>query len=831
MMRVMFNAQEILKIRQLIKCYCQGSSSSSGGGSGGDIVPLARVAYVAKNGTDQASSDGSIAKPYLTIPYALTRITDNDLPVRWDIRLAPGNYAEDFDLKPWVWIVGDDPVTTRISASSIGFDPQWSVNSGPAPIATDHRAGFHGVNLAGGPYLFDFNAVQSNEGKLTFDNVRFNQKPTFRAYSAINQVSLQNSYLFAGYRQEGISMSLLGTSFQNGGSIDLVSIDDGRNLPTILAAFGGGSDGPMNATWTASGGSNDIQILLFSFGQPGQISLDGAGVQISGTVDSLSTNISRVNAAPAPVLFSSSEFLLYTPSNLAAWSGVSPGNVQAALDRIAQVIGPHPLTSEVLSWAMTHLFPIPDQPPPMVRVLAHETTSRLADRLGVSNRELVEANPAKIFVEDDRGLIFFRELDEDEFLLIPARVARQFLDALPPGASFPLTPPAQDVRVDLAGCKQGERQLAPGVCVPDGTPTKPAPNTQGPCQPGWGQVTPGLCVPMGGVPSGLPGDKGDGSTPPCGPGFRQLAPGVCIPDAVPTGQTQGGCGPGKREILPGICVPDPTQVPPNVPGGNQAPSPAECSDAYGTEFGPYRDPQTGIWGCASCGATHEILAADGYCYCGPGYVRQNPSDPNSPCVPSGGGTDNTNNNSPNPVTKEEWDSYCHDKYGPNSGAVLSEGGYKCNVCRSDEQVDPQDSLCRCLPGTHRAIDGNVDSACVPDQQPSAPTGYTKNGLNQTGCVAPNLWVQGDGCFSPPGDSTTSESKSSSSWVGPVALAVAIVGALGAGAALLSKSNSEAPTEPKGKAKSKKDDDEKALAQNPIHPGALTGRLLKGTLVP
>lgn len=320
------------------------------------------MAYVAKNGVDAASSDGSIAKPYLTIPYALDRITDNDIGVRWDIRLAPGNYAESFDLKPWVWVVGDDPVTTRISAPSIGLNAEWSFNGpvlaapppgfslpdnwpvAPGAPASDHRAGFHGVNLAGGPYTFDFNAVQSNEGKLTFDNVRFNQKPTFIAYSAINQVSLQNSYLFSGYAQTGISMTLLGTTLQNGGSIDLTSINDGRNVPTILAAFGGGNDGALNAVWTvgAPPSGNNVQIILFSFGQGGPMVLDGSGVLAVGTVDSLPADLTRLNAAPAPTLLSSAESLLYVPQNLADWSGNPPGNVKNALDRLAAAIGPIP---------------------------------------------------------------------------------------------------------------------------------------------------------------------------------------------------------------------------------------------------------------------------------------------------------------------------------------------------------------------------------------------------------------------------------------------------------------------------------------------------------
>lgn len=74
-----------------------------------------------------------------------------------------------------------------------------------------------------------------------------------------------------------------------------------------------------------------------------------------------------------------------------------------------------------------------------VIVSAGDSTSSLADRLGVSNRELIEANPHKEYRPWGDGRLIFVDLIEGEPLRIPRRVAHQFpLQALPSlGAALP----------------------------------------------------------------------------------------------------------------------------------------------------------------------------------------------------------------------------------------------------------------------------------------------------------------------------------------------------------------------------------------------------------
>jgi hypothetical protein len=93
--------------------------------------------YVNKGGSD-TTGNGTILKPYLTITKALLSITDNSATKRYGVFVGPGLYAEVWQTKPWVGVIGaaaaangatpDGAMLTEISApaNTIGFDPSWS---------------------------------------------------------------------------------------------------------------------------------------------------------------------------------------------------------------------------------------------------------------------------------------------------------------------------------------------------------------------------------------------------------------------------------------------------------------------------------------------------------------------------------------------------------------------------------------------------------------------------------------------------------------------------------------------------------------------------------
>ena len=72
------------------------------------------------------------------------------------------------------------------------------------------------------------------------------------------------------------------------------------------------------------------------------------------------------------------------------------------------------------------------------------------------------------------------------------------------------------------------------------------------------------------------------------------------------------------------------------------------------------------------------------------------------------------------MTKSDRDVECRKYYGSNSGAVLYNGIWSCNVCGDDEVLDPSDNLCMCKQGTVRKVPGDTMSPCVPKVNPQPP---------------------------------------------------------------------------------------------------------------
>jgi hypothetical protein len=136
------------------------------------------------------------------------------------------------------------------------------------------------MTISGGQTV-DFNAVSSNQGKIRFDNVTFNDRWTFTAFSAINQVLLNDCFMFNGYVQNGINLVAYGACSISG-NVAMNSINDGRNLPTLAAFIGCGMDS-LTATWTASAGSNPVTATFQGAGMTGALTLNGAQASVAAT--------------------------------------------------------------------------------------------------------------------------------------------------------------------------------------------------------------------------------------------------------------------------------------------------------------------------------------------------------------------------------------------------------------------------------------------------------------------------------------------------------------------------------------------------------------------
>ncbi len=275
------------------------------------LPSASRQFYVDKGGSD--SNNGSVTAPFLTIAHAIVAINalgDASTTKRYNILLGPGDWADVIVLPAWVWIVGaGDVIATRLNGN-ISLDPAtWSI---PGPTV-DVRGGLSNLILRG-VVTIDFNAANSNYGKLYFNNCTLNNSPTFSSFvgplaSGINQIYLQNCVMFAGYTQNGINLTLYGTEFINGGTIFINSVNIGH--PTLMKALGGGTDAlsvAIHATWTVGvpPSANDIEIQLFGFGVAGNVILDGASISYSATAEGMPLSVTRLNGASAPVSLSPS---------------------------------------------------------------------------------------------------------------------------------------------------------------------------------------------------------------------------------------------------------------------------------------------------------------------------------------------------------------------------------------------------------------------------------------------------------------------------------------------------------------------------------------------
>ena len=161
---------------------------------------LENVRHVSTTGS--STGDGSLARPFDTITNAQNSITDASPTKRYVIKIAPGNYSEGaFTLKPNVFVEGDNVNTTKVTFTTISLDNSWNTNQ-------DHRSGFKRLflnissndNGHNAPYgiTFDFNAKESVQGKIYFDNTLIFGTLYAKRISTneINQMAFRNTQFF-----------------------------------------------------------------------------------------------------------------------------------------------------------------------------------------------------------------------------------------------------------------------------------------------------------------------------------------------------------------------------------------------------------------------------------------------------------------------------------------------------------------------------------------------------------------------------------------------------------------------------------------------------------
>jgi hypothetical protein len=250
------------------------------------VPTFTQVVYVEADGSDVAGQ-GSYESPFLTVGHAMAAITDASTTKRYLIAMGPMVDASNIALKPYVWIQGADLVLSRLTGV-LSLDASWGVN-------VNQQSGFQNIIFAQTPPTFDFASVSSDQGKIYFTTCRFNGTPVFTAFNAINQIVLQDCYMFAGHTQNGINMTTVGTGYVNGGTITLNSA---TGINALWSALGGGTDGPVTCVY--SGGGATIAIQACGFGIAGALTLSGANIQVLSTEAPGSVVLS--GGAPSPII-------------------------------------------------------------------------------------------------------------------------------------------------------------------------------------------------------------------------------------------------------------------------------------------------------------------------------------------------------------------------------------------------------------------------------------------------------------------------------------------------------------------------------------------------
>jgi len=304
----------------------------------------AQEVYVNKGGSD-TTGDGTPDKPFLTIPKALSTITDASTSKRYVILVAPGEYAESFGLKPWVGITGVPPTTSGFlglveitaPADTIGYDPAYTT-SGFAVSWMSHL-------VLSNHQTWDTNTTLNDQCQLTYFDVNFNGGASYigRGLGGVSNMTWDNCLSYGGVLAKGIQFlfTIGGTQFL-GGTIDIEAGPVGTLENTTWLAQNtsvGAAFNPTNVLikWAApSPVGFNAQADLSNCSIVGNVTVDGAHTSFKATVEGVPPNVSLLNGAPSLVLQTSANALGYVATGGAGvWAAPLPTVVQTAIDRIA----------------------------------------------------------------------------------------------------------------------------------------------------------------------------------------------------------------------------------------------------------------------------------------------------------------------------------------------------------------------------------------------------------------------------------------------------------------------------------------------------------------
>lgn len=299
-----------------------GSLSSPKGSSGSSGIVFQNTLVVDPAGSD-STGNGSVAAPYKTVAFAISKVTAPSTSNRVAVLVMPGQYTETgIALPPWTWVIGlnqgEHSRFTIISAPSIGLDTAlWNV------VNDGDQGGFANIRFGSAVAVVGPAASGHGDVVVDFTNCRFNGNVAWTYFSSGADIEFFNCIL------EGSVNGTHGAFYSNCTQFNDCTVALGGTCEHIGSTLN-------NVILTQASGITSGDPIFFVACNVGSINANGTGLQVFGDSISLPPAASITLAGGATVSYlGDCSSLAYAPATPTNWAGTAPVTVQEALDRIA----------------------------------------------------------------------------------------------------------------------------------------------------------------------------------------------------------------------------------------------------------------------------------------------------------------------------------------------------------------------------------------------------------------------------------------------------------------------------------------------------------------
>ena len=264
---------------------------------------ISQIVFVNKSGNDLTGT-GSASRPFLTIQAALTSITDASTTKHYAVIVGPGDYADPFQIKPFVAVVGQistGPTLTNIavtqitaSANTCGFDSSWATAGSLVPSWISNFVFFN-------HQIWDETTFAGTYANLSFQNCFLSGfsfiSPGTNAFDSIslNNCVVQGTSIVTGCRD---FITQQATNI-NGGSITVNAGPSGSTHDTTWFSINTTITANVTIFWASPSPHNAILSLVDST-ITGTLTLNGAQTSATVNFPSVAFTYSLLNGAPTP---------------------------------------------------------------------------------------------------------------------------------------------------------------------------------------------------------------------------------------------------------------------------------------------------------------------------------------------------------------------------------------------------------------------------------------------------------------------------------------------------------------------------------------------------